>query len=306
MSEKWMLRLGHLYTRIQKDDISGMGAQITYYLVLSFFPFLIFIVSIVGFASMNLDEMLAVATGVLPIEAHSFIVGFITDLQTGSSTALLSFGMIATLWSASKGILAILKGLNQAFDVEENRPFWKSRLLSFIFTLLLGFVILFCLILLIFGGVLAEQLFTYFLLPGYFETLWSYGQYLIPLCSMIIVFIALYKILPNKSISLKTSIPGALFATFSWIIVSLLFSVYVNNFGNYSTTYGSIGGIIVFLIWLYISSMIILLGGHINALLALEKEGKPLEAAEWPNIPFLSRRKKSKVDPEDPLSHLSR
>ncbi|WP_010278444.1 YihY/virulence factor BrkB family protein [Paenibacillus senegalensis] len=306
MSGKWMLRLGHLYTRIQKDDISGMGAQITYYLVLSFFPFLIFIVSMIGFISMNLNEMLATVTGMLPLEAHEFIVGFIADLQTGSSSALLSFGMIATIWSASKGILAILKGLNRAFDIEETRPFWKARLLSYIFTVLLGFVILFCLILLIFGRVLAEQLFTYFLLPGYFESVWNYAQYLIPLTSMILVFIALYKILPNKPIPLKTSIPGALFATFSWIIVSLLFSVYVNNFGSYSNTYGSIGGIIVFLIWLYISSMIILLGGHINAMLTLEKEGKPLQAAEWPNIPFLSKRKKDKVDPESPLSHLSK
>lgn len=307
MKEKWIRCLGHLYSRIQKDEISAMGAQITYYLILSFFPFLIFIISIIGFMAMNPNEMLDTVSRMLPQESYEFIYGFISDLQTDRSSALLSIGMIATVWSASNGIMAILKGLNKAYNVEESRPFWRSRGLSYLFTLLMGFVILFCLVMLIFGRVIGEQVFTYLLLPDYFERIWMYAQYLIPLSSMILVFIGLYKILPNRTIKLRESLPGALFATISWIIVSLLFSVYVNNFGNYSNTYGSIGGVIVLLIWLYISSIIIILGGQINATLAFDKEGKLGQTVEFPARHLLFWKKKQpKIDPDNPLSHLSR
>ncbi|WP_172199617.1 YihY/virulence factor BrkB family protein [Saccharibacillus qingshengii] len=263
-----------LFVRIRDDEVSGIGAQLAYYLLLSFFPFLIFLVTLVGYVDLSIEEMLRLARRVVPEAAMNTVEGILSEVTKGSG-ALLSIGMIATLWTASRGINAVIKGLNKAYDVEENRKFWQIRLVSMLSTLVLGVVLLVSVLLLVFGHWIGGQLDRLLSYPPGFERMWSLIQYSIPLVVLTAVFSALYWIAPNRQIRLREAIPGAIFATVGWIVTSLAFSFYVNNFGNFTKTYGSLGGIIILLTWLYLSSIILIVGGEINATLKAGKAGNP-------------------------------
>lgn len=261
----------NLYTRFRDDDVPALGAQLTYYFILSFFPFLIFVVSLMSFVRLSGDSVVAELIRLLPEETGEAIQRILLEVTNNSRGTLLSIGMIATLWSASNGVNAVIKGVNKAYDVEENRPFWKVRAISLGATVVLALAILLAIVLLIFGEVIGEFLFNWLDSPVGFGLIWGTLKYVFPIAFMIVVFSLLYWIVPNRKIRFKAAVPGALFATFGWIASSLLFQFYINNFGNYSKTYGSIGGIIILLIWLYISSNIIILGGELNATLAGEQ-----------------------------------
>ncbi|SEB54454.1 YihY/virulence factor BrkB family protein [Paenibacillus sp. GP183] len=285
--------LENMYCRYEDDEVPAMGAQLTYYLILSFFPFLIFILSLLSFTDMNAQDAITTITRVLPKLSNQMILNSFEEIQNSKSGSLLSIGILATLWSASSGINAVLKALNKAYDAEENRPYWKVQGLSIIFTIALAIVIILSLFMLIFGKLIGETIYKFVYLPGSFETIWRFAQYIIPLPVMVIAFIFLYLFLPNLRLKVKDVLPGALFATVGWVVTSLLFSFYVNNFSNYSKTYGSIGGIIVLLTWLYLSSMVIVLGGEVNATLHFDREGKnKIDCKKFSfTIPFFNRKK---------------
>lgn len=266
-----------LYSRYREDDVPALGAQLTYYLILAFFPFLIFMVSLLGFIEMSGDSVISEFIRLLPAEASETISGILTEVVENSSGTLLSFGMIATIWSASNGINAILKGLNKAYDVEEQRPFWKVRGISLLATLSLVIVIVLVMVMLIFGKAIGEYLFQWLRYPNGFEWIWNVLKYVIPITAMVGAFTLLYWIVPSRRLRLREALPGALFTSIGWIITSLGFQFYMNNFGNYSKTYGSLGGVIMLLVWLYISSILILLGGEINATLTSAKNNPPYD-----------------------------
>ncbi|MEV5028061.1 YihY/virulence factor BrkB family protein [Paenibacillus sp. LPE1-1-1.1] len=264
-----------LYSRFREDDVPALGAQLTYYLILSFFPFLIFMVSLLGFIELSGDSVVAELIRLLPSEASETISGILKEVVDNSTGTLLSFGMIATIWSASNGINAIVKGLNKAYDVEEKRPFWKVRGISLLATVFLVIVIMLVMVMLIFGKAIGEYLFLWMNYPDGFQLIWGILKYVIPIAAMAAAFSLLYWIVPSRRLKFKEVLPGAVFATFGWIITSLAFQFYMNNFGNYTKTYGSLGGMIILLIWLYISSILIILGGEINATFASAKINPP-------------------------------
>ncbi|MDF2725602.1 MAG: ribonuclease, partial [Paenibacillus sp.] len=224
--------------------------------------------SLMSFVQLSGDSVVAELIRLLPEQTGKEIQSILQEVTNNSRGTLLSIGMIATLWSASNGVNAVIKGVNKAYDAEESRPFWKVRAISLAATVVLALTILLAIVLLIFGEVIGEFLMDGFDFPVGFRLIWGTLKYVFTILFMIVVFSLLYWIVPNRKIRFKTAVPGALFATFGWIASSLLFQFYMNNFGNYSKTYGSIGGIIILLIWLYISSIIIVLGGEVNATLA--------------------------------------
>jgi membrane protein len=263
-----------LISRFREDDVPSLGAQLTYYLILAFFPFLIFLISIIGLANISAEDMIREFTRVLPSDSGTTVRSIISEITLSSNGALLSFGMLATIWAASNGVNAIIKGLNKAYDEVENRPFWKVRGLSVLATFVLALVIIISMLMLVFGKGIGEYLFQWMNYPDGFLFIWSIVKLAIPIVALFIVFMLLYRVTPNRKLTWRGVIPGSIFTTIGWIVTSLLFSFYVNEFGNYTKTYGSLGGIIVLLIWLYLSSIIIILGGEINATLVFSKEGK--------------------------------
>lgn len=256
-----------LFQKIKLDDVQGISAQLTYYLILSLFPFLIFIMTLIGYAHISIEDRIAELQQIMPAEAVSIIEEILQDVSEGRSEALLSFGMLATLWAASKGINAIIKGLNRAYDIDESRVFWKIRGIAFLATMIIGVVVLLSILLLVLGSWLKTQIFLLADLPYGLQKVWDLLQYIIPLFVLFVVFTLLYWIAPSRRLTLKEVMPGAMFSTIGWITTSILFSIYVNQFSDFTKTYGSLGGVMILLIWLYISSIIILVGGEINALL---------------------------------------
>ncbi|WP_426449891.1 YihY/virulence factor BrkB family protein [Paenibacillus sp. S-38] len=284
-----------LYCRFQDDEVPAMGAQLTYYLILSFFPFLIFLIAVLSFTDLTAKDAIDSISQVLPDLSTQTIRDAFSEIQKSQSGSLLSIGLLATLWSASNGVSAVIKSLNKAYDAEEDRPFWKVKLISIAFTLVLAVVIVFAFVMLVFGRLIGETIYKFVHLPGSFDVIWGIAQYAIPLVTMIVVFMLLYSYVPNLRLTFKEVLPGAVFATFGWVVTSLLFSFYVNNFGNYTKTYGSIGGIIVLLTWLYLSSIIIILGGEINATLHFDRNGKQKAACKKFALSLPLGKKKDKM-----------
>lgn len=256
-----------IYKRIKKNEVTSAGAELTYYLILSFFPFLIFLITLASYSPVAENEVLMNLSRFLPYDTYQMVIGIINQILRDRSTSLLSIGMIATLWTASHGLKAIIRGTNKAYNERETRPYWKIKSMAILFTVALAIAIVFTFIAIVIGNFIATNLFGFLKISNIFLLLWSILRYVIPLASLFIIFAFIYKYAPNFDLSFKSVYPGALFSTFGWILISVMFSYYVDNFSGYSKTYGSIAGIFVLLIWLYLSSIIFLIGGEINATL---------------------------------------
>ncbi|HAE91484.1 YihY/virulence factor BrkB family protein [Tissierella praeacuta] len=268
---KYARFLKELLFRMKDDSVTAIGAQLSYFLVLSAFPFLIFFLNILSYTPIAREDVLHSIITLLPLDTQRLISTLLIETIVTSNEALLSLSAITGIWAASKGIMALIRVLNKAYDVEETRSYLELRGIAILFTIALLVLLVMVLLTLVFGEVLGNRLFDFLGITKTFISFWKYFRVIISLCSMIFIFTLLYRFVPSiknsNKISLKHSLPGAIFTSLGWIITSTIFSYYVNNFGNYGKTYGSLGGIIVLLIWLYISSIIIIMGGEINATL---------------------------------------
>lgn len=258
-------RLVLLFNRVQENQLTATAAQSTYYLVLSFFPFLIFLITLISYTPLLQEEVLYDLRPFLPEETFELVMSNVQDLIGGRRGTLMSTGMLVTIFLASNGVAAIIRGINKAYRTSEKRVFWKERVIAVIFTLAISLLILLSLLLLVFGQLIGVFIIDLLELADIFQNIWEWIRVAISLTFMILIFTLLYRFSPNQKITIRQSVPGAIFTTFGWLVLSYGFAFYVNNFNNYSVTYGSIGGIMVLLTWLYLSSIIILLGGEINA-----------------------------------------
>lgn len=261
-----------MWHRIQEDDVPALAAQLAYFLLLSLFPLLIFLVTLVPYLPITEVDILAFFDDYAPGETMDLIRNSLEDIMEKDGK-LLSFGLIATIWTASNGINAIVTAFNRAYRVKETRSFIVSRLMAIILTFAMIFVFLVALILPVFGKEIGIWLFANFGLREEFIHVWNMLRWLISILILFIVFLGLYWIAPNKKLTCISGLPGSVFATAGWVIVSIGFSYYVSNIASYTATYGSIGAIIVLMLWLYLSAYIIIIGGEINAYFSEKKAG---------------------------------
>ncbi|BCB02462.1 YihY/virulence factor BrkB family protein [Bacillus sp. KH172YL63] len=260
-----------LFSNISENDVTGLAAQIAYYFLLSLFPLLIFIVTLLPYLPVEQGDLLGVVRDFAPGETMAMIEETLEDVMTNRNSGLLSISIIATIWSASNGMNAIVKSLNRAYDVGESRSFIATRLMSILLTLGMILVFVVALLLPVFGKQIGIFLFSQFGFSEQFLSIWNAIRWAISPIILFIVFVGLYYFAPSKRIKCLSAFPGAIFATLGWVLVSLAFSFYVGSFGNYSATYGSIGGIIVLMIWFYLTGIIIMIGGEINALVTIKE-----------------------------------
>ncbi len=271
LKKKPYIFLDQIVYRFTNHNIIGSAAELAYFLVLSIFPFLIALLNIITYTSFGKSEFTLDIIRYVPEDIQKIIEAFVNDLNFGSSEGLLSIAVIGGILAASTGFRAIIRALNRAHEYTENRGFFKKIGLSIFFTVILLLMILLVFISLVFSELIGKFIFQLFNIEVFFFMTWKYLRFLISFIFMILVFALIYKYSPNikkeNSISLKSTFPGAIFSSLSWIALSLIFSYYVSNFGRYSITYGSLGGVIILLVWLFISSIVIILGGEINAAL---------------------------------------
>ena len=266
--------LKDIYTRFMNDDLLSIGAQASFYLLFSLFPFLIFLIVLLTYMPMvNFQDSIQALAALMPANAYLILRDMVNQTIANRSVTLLSFGMLSALWSSASGVTTLIQGINRAYDQEETRRSWKVSAVSLYFTFELAIAIIFSLVLIVFGKVLGTQLFRFLGFSDVSLAIWSYLGYIITLITTILVFVSLYQNTPNRRLGFREVVPGAVIASLGWVIVSIAFSYYIDNFGNYSKVYGSLGGIIALLMWLYVSSIIILMGAEINASLMFSKMG---------------------------------
>lgn len=258
-----------LLHEVKHDQLANGAAALAFYLMLSLFPAAIFLLSLLPYLPIpHLEQaIMEVMNQVMPGPAQALFATTVHNVVTHRSGGLLSFGLLFTLWSASSGLFAIMQQLNVTHGAAEERPFWKVRGTAVLLTVLFFLLVVGALALVIGGGALQGWIGSHLgwskpLLIGFAVLRWG-----IILLSVLLAFALIYYLGPHTDQRFRLVSPGSVFATIGLLVTSLLFKVYVGNFGNYDKTYGSLGAVIALLMWLYITGFVVLLGAEVNELL---------------------------------------
>ena len=255
-----------LLSHYQEDDLAAMSAQISYYLILAFFPLLFFLLNLISFTPLSSRLLIANFNAILPRDTALLVKTMLEETVQAKSETLLVLGILASLWAASRGMSAIIRGLNHSYGVKESRHFIKLNLIALLSTIGLTLMIIFSFFMIVLGRVIGSAVFGFLGAQSLFYSIWSVLRYGITFALLLLTFYLIYRYLPNRKMNGGHILAGTVFTTFGWVGASLLFSFYVNSFGSYTTVYGSLGGLFALIIWLYISTLIFLLGGVLNAI----------------------------------------
>lgn len=271
-----------VWSEIQEDEVFGRAAQLAYYFLLALFPLLLFLTSVIGLvmgSESGLRESLFAYLGtVLPASASQLVNTTILEVTNSSGGGKIAFGILAALWAASNGMGAITEALNIAYDVEESRSWWKQRLTAVGLTVVLSLLIISALLLVLYGGRIADYVAVSYGYGEVFATAWKIIQWPIVLVFVLLAFAFIYYFAPDvKDQKWIWITPGSVLGVTLWLLVSFSFRVYLHFFDSYSKTYGALGAVIVLMLWLYLTGAAILIGGEVNAEIehAAAKEGAP-------------------------------
>jgi membrane protein len=276
----------------KRDKLTDWAAALTYYGILSIFPLLLVLVSVLGLVGQSATQPLIDNVGkVAPGPAKDIVTSAIENLQQSKGAAGILFivGLAGALWSASGYIAAFMRASNTIWDVEEGRPIWKTIPLRVGITLVAVVLLAVMALAVVLTGPLAEQVGNVVGLGSTAVTVWDIAKWPVLIVIVSLLFAFLYWASPNvRHPRFQWVSPGGLLAVLLWIVASAAFAFYVANFGSYNKTYGALGGVIIFLVWLWISNIAILLGGEFNAEV---ERGRQIEAGHPPEEePFLPPR----------------
>ncbi len=261
-----------LWSEVQEDDVFGRSAELAYYFLLALFPLLLFLTSLFGLMLGEGTELRKALfnylSKVLPGAAFTLVDSTMSEISAASSGGKVMFGLLAALWAASNGMGAITTALNTAYDVTETRPWWKHRLVAITLTICLSLLIISALVLVLYGGRLGQEFGERFDLGTTFITVWKTLQWPTVLAFMLLAFALIYYLAPDvKEQKLEWITPGSVIGVTIWLLVSVGFRVYLHFFNSYSKTYGSLGAVIILMLWLYLTGTAILIGGEANAVI---------------------------------------
>jgi len=249
-----------------EDEVLDRSAALSYYFLFALFPALLFLTTVLGLLPWRLmDQLMGYLDRVLPGDTASLISRTLAEIVRGAHPGLLSIGIGAALWTASSGMTAIMATLNIAFDVEDRRPWWKRRLIALALTLGFSLFIPTALLLLVFGERIGQTLAGWAGLGSVFTFTWTLVRWPVVVASILTVIGLVYSLAPAGRRRWHWVTPGSIFAVTGWILMSLGLRVYVAHFANYNKTYGSIGGVILLLSWLYLTGVVLLVGAEIDA-----------------------------------------
>ena len=255
-----------MFYRVMYDEISLLSANLSYYFILSLFPMLIVALALTPYFKIDQQFLLEKIQSYAPGDLGDYLFDMISEVLNNKNNTIITVGIVFTLWSASSGIYGIIIAFNNAFRVRDGRIWIVTKLISVILTALFLIGMFVALVLIVFGKQLTYILFHKFNLDEGYYNLWSVLNSSLPVLFIFLIFVFLYTMGPNLKLKAISIIPGAVFATISWIIVSKLFGYYINHFSSYIKTYGTIGAFMAFVLWLYITGYILIIGAEINAI----------------------------------------
>lgn len=271
-----------VYEKFVAEDISTNAAQVAFYFIFALFPLLLVVLNIIGIflgaAEGVKAELFTYLQQVVPASALKLIEETINEVTSEGGGGKLTFGLVLALWSASAGVDNIRIALNDVYDLEETRPWWKYKLVSVLLTLGIALLIFLALGVVFYGGQFLNLLFSPlgFQIDSYF-ILTAFSIIVVGI-ALVLSFALIYNFAPNHDpFDWHWISPGAVTAIVLWIVLSLGFRVYLSYFDSYAKTYGSIGAVIVLLLWLYLTAMVILIGGIVNAVGEKKDKGEEVK-----------------------------
>ena len=271
-------------TETLADDVPGLAAELAYRFFLALFPFFIFLAALGGVVAGLLgirnptDRVMQTMEAHLPTDAAGVIRTQLEGVVHSQNPGLLSFGLIGALWAASSAFKAVMKAMNRAYDVEETRAFWTKYLVGLGLTLLAGTFVIGAFLLLVAGQFLIGRGAEAVGLAGVWGTVLSIIRWPVAIVLIMVAMAFLYWAAPNIGLPFKWITPGAVVFTLVWVVATLLFGFYVANFGSYNATYGALGGVVVLLLWFYITGFIMLVGAELNAIIDEQVDPEKLQA----------------------------
>jgi membrane protein len=250
-----------------EDDCAGLAAQLAFYFFLSVFPALLFLVALLGYLPVETRLTAAIdqLETLLPAEILRFLRAEIDAALAGEQAGLLTIGVIGAVWSSSSAVTAIITALNRAYDIDEWRPWWKRRLIAVVITIALAVFVVSAFGFVVGGGELAAWVANGLGFGVVLTKVWAVLQWILAIALVVAAVDLVYYFAPNAETPFVWITPGALLATILWLLTSLGFRLYVENFSSYTAIHGTIGAAIVFLLWFYLSGFALLVGAELNA-----------------------------------------
>jgi membrane protein len=286
-----------VWRETEKDDTFGDAAKLAYYFLLALFPLLISLTSVLGFfigpGSEMRHALFTYLARVMPSSALHLIDSTMLEVSNASSAGKLSFGLLAAFWAASNGVGAMTQSLNTAYGVEETRSWWKQRVVAVGLTAGLSILVIAALVLVMGDGRIADYLATIYGLGAFFTVSWKVLQWPIALAFMLTAFAMIYFFAPDlRDQDWKWITPGSVIGVVLWLAVSFAFKGYLHFFDSYSKTYGSLGAVIVLMLWLYLTGFAVLIGGEVNSEIenAAAQKGAPDAKAKGAKSPRSNNR----------------
>jgi membrane protein len=269
--------------KFSNDDMTVYAAALSYQLLFSIFPFIIFLLALLGLLNFTelFDWLLKQAQTMLPGRASELVTNIVEQIRSGAGGAL-SFGAVVGLWSASSAVRMTMHALNVAYEVEDPAV-WKKFPLSILYTVLLAVLVIAAAALMLIGPRLAAWVAKLVGLGDVLTTVWTWARIPVGVVLLVLVAALIYYLFPNTGQPFRLITPGALLAVIVWVVASLGFSWYVANFASYNAVYGSLAGVVVLLLYFFIAAAILLLGAELNSELyhqTFEDEGPEEGAAE--------------------------
>lgn len=263
----WQL-LKRVYHEFDEDEVFTRSAALAYYFISALFPMIFFLTAVLGLFARSHDlesGLLSYAARVMPGEAFTLVQKTLHEIARSSSGVKLALGLVLALWSASGGVRSIMDALNRCYHVKESRPLWKRFLVSLGLTVAMSALAIVALVIVLYGGNIAIFVGAHTGLSTPLVMAWRLVQWPIAVFFVMLTFALLYFWGPDAKQQWQWITPGSLVGVLAWIGISILFREYLHFFNSYGKTYGSLGAVIVLLLWLYISGLAVLTGGEINA-----------------------------------------
>ena len=259
--------IGLLSRKIRDDHIAAFSAQAAFFIIISFFPFIMLLLSIVKYFPIEEENLFQLISQAFPTTVNSLIESIITEIyRTAASTTLISATVVSTLWSAGKGFLAIMKGLNSVYEINETRHGLLLRAMAALYTLIFAIMVITTMILFVFGNRLYLWIGQRFPVIEDTAFLIISLRTIVGLITLIIFFLLIYIVIPNRKTKIMHELPGAMLCAAGWMGFSYAFSYYIDNFSNYASMYGSLTAIVLFMLWLYFCMYLLFLGAEFNLL----------------------------------------
>lgn len=266
--------------KAKEDHVAAYAGQATLFILISFFPFLMFLLTLIRYLPITESNILLVIDYMFPNNISPIFIRVVSEAYEKGTATIMSITAITALWSASRGFIALTRGLNCVYGIKETRGYFKSRITSALYTLVFALILVITLVVLVFGNRLYIWLGSVFPIIKETALIIISLRAVVGLTILVIFFTILFIAIPNRKGKVKEELPGALVAAGGWMGFSYLYSFYIDNMANMSNTYGSLAAVIFLVLWLYFCMYILFIGGEVNDVLASKSLQESLKSPQ--------------------------